>query len=75
MQRACWSICPWKLLLFNTPLSCLTCLSQVRSKLPAPLVNRVVGDGFVRVGKPFYDLSEIEAEPMVEPDGVTDVLR
>jgi len=56
-------------------LSFFKLMSIGRSKLLAPLANRLVGDRDATVGKPLFDLSETEAEPMVQPDGVTDDLR
>jgi len=45
------------------------------SKLQAPLTNRFVGEHDVRFDEQFFDLRETQAEPMVQPDGVTDDLR
>ena len=39
------------------------------------MTNRFIGDGDPTFGKQLFDLSETEAEPMVQPDGATDDLR
>ena len=46
-----------------------------RSRLPAPLANRFIGEHDATAGMPFFDLSEPEAEPLVQPDGMTDTFR
>ena len=56
-------------------LSFFKLMSIGRYKLLAPLANCFVGDRDATVGKQFFDLSEPEAEPMVQLDGVTDDLR
>jgi hypothetical protein len=48
---------------------------MVRPKLLTPLPNRFICDGDATFGKQFFDLSEAEAEPMVEPHGVADDFR
>ncbi len=47
----------------------------VRSKLLTPLPNRFICDGDPTFGEEFFDFTKAEAEPMVEPDGVTDNFR
>ena len=49
--------------------------SIVRPKFLTPVTNRFIGDGDPTFGKQLFDLSETEAEPMVQPDGVPDDLR
>jgi hypothetical protein len=46
-----------------------------RSRLPPPLANRFIGEHDATAGMPFFDLSEPEAEPLVQPDGMTDTFR
>jgi hypothetical protein len=36
------------------------------------LTNRFIGDGDITFGEQFFDLTEAEAETMVQPDGMTD---
>ncbi len=47
----------------------------VRPKLLTPLPNRFICDGDPTFGEEFFDFTKAEAEPMVEPDGVTDNFR
>jgi hypothetical protein len=56
----------------ETSLSLFEFSGIVRAKLLAPLTNGFIGDRDATFGKQFFDLSEAEAEPMVEPHGVTD---
>ncbi len=44
-------------------------------KLSAPLTNGLIRDGDAPVGEEFFDLTEAEAEPMVQPDGVANNFR
>jgi hypothetical protein len=39
------------------------------------LPNGFIGDGEASFGEQFFHFTETEAEPMVEPDGVTDNFR
>ncbi len=49
--------------------------SVVRTKFPTPLPNRLVGDDDPALGQKIFDITEAQAEPMIEPDGVADDLR
>jgi len=49
--------------------------SIVRPKLLTPLPNRFICDGAPTFGEEFFDFTEAEAEPMVEPHGVADDFR
>ena len=44
----------------------------VGSKLLAPLTNGLIGYCDAAFGEEFFDLTEAEAESMVQPEGVTD---
>ena len=46
-----------------------------RSKLLTPLANRFICDGDPTFGEEFFDFTKAEAEPMVEPHGMTDNFR
>jgi len=46
-----------------------------RPKLPAPLPNGFIGGGDASFGEQLFHFTETEAEPMIEPDGVTDDFR
>jgi hypothetical protein len=39
------------------------------------LTNGFIGDGDASFGEKFFHLTKTEAEPMVQPDGVTDNFR
>lgn len=41
-----------------------------RPKLLAPLANRFIGDGDTSFGKEFFDFTETETEPMIQPNSV-----
>ena len=41
-------------------------------KLLAPLTNGLIGHCNAAFGEEFFDLTEAEAESMVEPNGITD---
>ncbi len=47
-------------------------VSIAKPKLLTPLSNGFIGDGDVSFGQEFFHLTKTEAEPMVEPNGVTD---
>ena len=49
--------------------------SVVRTEFPTPLPNRLVGDNDPALGRKIFDITEAQAEPMIEPDGVADDLR
>jgi hypothetical protein len=49
--------------------------SIVRPKLLTPLPNRFIRDGDPTFGEEFFDFTKAEAEPMVEPNGMTDNFR
>ena len=53
------------------PLSFFKYTRIGRSKFLIPLSNRFIGDRDTSVGKQLFDLSETEAEPMAQLDGVT----
>jgi len=57
------------------PLSFLEFAGIIRSKLLAPLANCFVSEDDPSLGQYLFDLTEAEAKPVVEPDGVTDNLR
>jgi hypothetical protein len=59
----------------ETSLSLFEFSGIVRPKLLTPLPNRFICDGDPTFGKEFFDFTKAEAEPMVEPDGVTDNFR
>jgi len=42
----------------------------LRAKLLTPLSNRFIGDDDAPFGEQLFELTETEAKPMVEPDGV-----
>ncbi len=44
-------------------------------KLLAPLTNGFIGDGDAAFGQQFFDFTETEAEPMVQPDGMANNFR
>ena len=47
----------------------------VWTKLLTSLTDRFIGDRDFTFGEKFFHLSETEAEPMVQPDGVPDNFR
>ena len=57
------------------PLLFLELACVCRPKLLTPLPNRFIYDGDPTFGEEFFDFTKAEAEPMVEPDGVTDNFR
>ena len=46
--------------------------SVVEPERPTPLPNRLIRHGDPAFGEEIFDISETQAEPVVEPDGVTD---
>ena len=44
------------------------------AELPAPVVDALVGDGDSALRQEIIDVSEAQAEPVVQPDGVADDL-
>jgi hypothetical protein len=51
------------------------CSSIVRPKLLTPWPNRFIRDGDPTFDEEFFDFTKAEAEPMVEPHGMTDNVR
>ena len=59
----------------QTSLASFEVASIVWPKLRTPLTDRFIGDRDFTFGEKFFHLSETEAEPMVQPDGVPDNFR
>jgi hypothetical protein len=49
--------------------------SIIRSKFLTPLTNGFIGHGDALFSEEFFDFTEAQTEPMVEPHGVTDNFR
>ena len=55
-------------------LSALQRARVLTTELPAPLTDRLVGDGDAALCQEILDVSEAQAEPVIQPDGMTDDL-
>jgi hypothetical protein len=55
------------------PTSEVPCV--LRSELPTPLPDGLVGDDDPPLRQEFFDVAEAQTESVIQPDGVTDDLR